>query len=75
MAYAHGVTWEELENLIRERAAEQKRGFRAKLAKTLDISPANVTKQLDGTSRIPPERIHIYLAALDLELCVRPKSS
>jgi hypothetical protein len=67
------MKYEDVEVLIRQKAAEQPRGWQADLARQLGITLTSVTQKVSGLRprRIPPDQIHVYLNALGLELNVR----
>lgn len=67
------MDWSDLETLVRKHALSQPRGFQASLARRLGVTSVTISKQLNGSSRIPAERMPEYLDALGLELTVQPK--
>ncbi|SMB91211.1 hypothetical protein [Deinococcus hopiensis] len=67
------MTWSELEQLLREHAKKQPRGFQAALAKKLEVKPPMVAQALAGIKRIPPEWLGPMTELMGLKLVLQPK--
>jgi len=67
------MNWSELEKEIRKLAAEQPRGFQARLAERLQVKQPTVAQALSGRIRIPPAWIETLLDTLGMEIVLRPK--
>lgn len=66
MTYSDAVKWEEVQAVIRHKMAEQPRGYQARLAKELGITPGYISHFVTGHKVIPPEFLEPILESLDL---------
>ncbi|WP_139806648.1 helix-turn-helix domain-containing protein [Deinococcus hopiensis] len=68
------MEWSELEATIRQKVAEQPRGFQARLGEALGVKQPSVTQALSGKKAFPREWVGKTLDMLGLEIVVRPKA-
>lgn len=66
MTYSGRVKWEEVQGVIRLKMAQQPRGYQARLAKELGITPGYISHFVTGHKPIPPELLGPILESLDL---------
>lgn len=69
------MTWDDLEQLIRDRARQQPRGYTNRLAEKLGVSRAAVSGWLTGQRPVPREHVPAVLDSLGLELAVVNKQN